>query len=371
MNVALSGETPLVDYNDRPVAGSGRPLCGNFRAAVCQLRGDWEWYTKVFYFGQWNENIHMCPFCRASNRDPELQWSNFAEDAGWRGTRWSHETYMAHLRHGGLPIPIMFRQRGGIIGLRLECTMVDVLHTVDQGIASHIIANIIWVFMVLRAVLGGSTYAERIKRCHAHLKLWYSRNRTTSKIQGALTPERVRPSGDWPRLKAKAAATRHLAGYALHLVQEFGQFDSLDEFVNAHDNLALGIAQCLVRFYSILMSESQFLTPGVRTELPELGNLLASMYSKIATLCFNADLRLWKLSPKLHLWLHLTEDQVVEFGNPRFWWCYGDEDLVGQMIELAEGLHPSTMSAVLLTKWMLLVFDDMLLDPMWSPFDDM
>jgi hypothetical protein len=155
------------------------------------------------------------------------------------------------------------------------------------------------------------------------------------------------------------------------LVQEFGQFDSLDEFVNAHDNLALGIAQCLVRFYSILMSESQFLTPGVRTELPELGNLLASMYSKIATLCFNADLRLWRLSPKLHLWLHLTEDQVVEFGNPRFWWCYGDEDLVGQMIELAKGLHPSTMSAVLLTKWMLLVFDDMLLDPMWSPFDDM
>ena len=48
-----------------------------------------------------------------------------------------------------------------------------------------------------------------------------------------------------------------------------------------------------------------------------------------------------------------------------------DEDLVGQMIELAKGLHPSTMSAVLLTKWMLLVFDDMLLDPMWSPFDDM
>ena len=73
-----------------------------------------------------------------------------------------------------------------------------------------------------------------------------------------------------------------------------------------------------------------------------MGNILAQMYATLSKFCFDTDLRLWKLSPKRHLWIHLTEYQAVEFGNPRFG-CYGDEDLVGQLIELAEGLHPATL----------------------------
>jgi hypothetical protein len=155
MNVALSGQTPLIDHNNRPMAG-GSPLCGDYRAALVQVRGDWEWYCKIFHFGQWNENVEMCPFCRASSTVPDRLWTNFEDDAGWRDTRWSHETYMAHLRHGGLPVPMMFRQVGGVIGLRLECVMVDVLHTVDQGVASHVVGNIIWFLLCCELVWEGA-----------------------------------------------------------------------------------------------------------------------------------------------------------------------------------------------------------------------
>ena len=361
MNVALSGETPVIDHNGRHMQGGGESLCGGFRGALTQVRGDWEWYTKIFYFGQWNENEAMCPFCRASPINHDRLWTDFSDEAGWRGTRWSHRTYMEHLRHHGMPIPMMFRQNGGTLGLRLECVMVDVLHTVDLGISSHIIVNIIWIYFVLRNCLGGTTYAERMKRAHAHLKAWYKRTRSTRKLQGELTAERVRQSGDWPKLKGKAAATRHLSRYALHLVQEFGQMESLDDFVRVHDELALGVAQLLVRFYEIIDSQSQFMVDAIKVELLVLGKQLASMYCKLASMCFDANLRLWKLSPKLHLWLHLTEEQAVEYGNPRFWWCYSDEDLVGILIDVAEGLHPSTMHPVLLTKWLLFVYNEWLL----------
>ena len=226
-----------------------------------------------------------------------------------------------------------------------------------------------WVFVILRACYGGGTYADRIKQTQIHLKEWYSQTRTTQKIQGPLTLERLRATGAWPKLKAKAAATRHMAKFALHLVQQFGQLESLDDFVKAHDQLALGVAQTLVEFYDILMSQSQFMAAGVRDSLPEKGNLLAQMYAKLSKLCFDADQRLWKLSPKLHRWLHLTEDQAVEFGNPRFWWTYGDEDLIGQLIEMADDLHPATLPGVLLTKWLLLVHDEVMVDPSWSPHD--
>ena len=30
----------------------------------------------------------------------------------------------------------------------------------------------------------------------------------------------------------------------------------------------------------------------------------------------------------------------MSLGNPRFSWCYSDEDMVGQLVEVAESCHP-------------------------------
>ena len=72
---------------------------------------------------------------------------------------------------------------------------------------------------------------------------------------------------------------------------------------------------------------------------------------------------LWKMQPKVHLFLHLIE-QVNEFGmNPSFWHTYGDEDLVGQLVDIGGTLHANTISLALLVKWVHCVFDDVLVDP--------
>ena len=61
--------------------------------------------------------------------------------------------------------------------------------------------------------------------------------------------------------------------------------------------------------------------------------------------------KLWKFTPKIHLFLHLCEIQCVQYGNPRFWWTYCDEDLVGQLIEVSITIaryiriHPTVLSA--------------------------
>jgi hypothetical protein len=54
------------------------------------------------------------------------------------------------------------------------------------------------------------------------MKEWYSKNKVSSKMKGDLTKERLRGNKLWPKLKAQAAATRHLAAYALYLIIEFG-----------------------------------------------------------------------------------------------------------------------------------------------------
>ena len=62
----------------------------------------------------------------------------------------------------------------------------------------------------------------------------------------------------------------------------------------------------------------------------------------------------WKLTPKFHLLLHLVEWQIPRWGNPRFYWCYADEDMIGQIMEVAKSCHPSSMAEVALFKFAVL-----------------
>ena len=101
-----------------------------------------------------------------------------------------------------------------------------------------------------------------------------------------------------------------------------------------------------------------------------MANDLAKLYAQLSTLAHDkllattdAKWRLWKLSPKLHLVLHLCCEQVIDWGNPRLWWCYGDEDMVKIMINIAESVHPTTLAVSVMTKWLWCVFDQFLLDP--------
>ena len=345
-NALLRGARPELDWAGVPTADGGGVLADGWKGALCQVRGDWAFFCELFNFPKWNGAERMCFVCRASSTNAALAWTKFGPDAGWRRTRWSHETYLRCLRNGGFAIPALLCLA---IGFRLDCVMIDVLHTVDQGVASHIIANIMWVFAVVRGVIGGANQAERVANLHNHMQKLYKTMKERTKVQGKLSVERIRTSGNWPKLKAKAAATRHLAKYALSLVQEFGG-------KSVEDRRMLGVCQQLVRFYAILDTESHFLSAPARIELPKVGQQLVGLYTALAADAKERGQKLWKLMPKLHLFLHLCEWQSLAHGNPRYCWTYADEDLAGMMAEVAGSCHPATLAPSGLFKWLHTAF---------------
>ena len=126
---------------------------------MCQVRGDWAFFCECFHFPAWNSDVRMCPYCMASSTIPHLLFSNTRKDAPWKETVRSHEEYLRYLHAEGLAVPVWF---ACLLGFRLECAMVDVLHTVDQGVASHIVASVIWLVAVVKTSFGGATQAEKI-----------------------------------------------------------------------------------------------------------------------------------------------------------------------------------------------------------------
>ena len=338
-NALLTGIWPEVDWKGQPIEG-GSYLAGGLRGCLTQVRGDWEFYTSIFAFPRWNQATNMCWLCQASSRGP-LRFTNFADDAAWRATRRTHESYVAELQAAGKPLPVLFVE---VIGLRLESVMIDVLHTCDQGVASHIIGNIFEECLAQGVFCAGGR-AANLEALNKELLGWYTRCKITSRVKGKLTQERIKTSAGWPKLKAKAAGTRHAMPFALELAQQH------------LDRRRVVLCQLFCEFYGLLDSQGMFLDSGAKQRLPILGKQICGLYAQLAQLSFQDGKKGWKVTPKVHLMLHLCEWQAPSVGNPRFFWVYSDEDFVGSMIEVAQSCHSSTMAPTAMVKWLAMAFD--------------
>ena len=60
---------------------------------------------------------------------------------------------MAYLAVAVFAMPVIFAV---VLGLRLKCVNIDVIHTVEQGFGSHIIGNVIWYIVFFKNALGAT-----------------------------------------------------------------------------------------------------------------------------------------------------------------------------------------------------------------------
>ena len=78
--------------------------------------------------------------------------------------------------------------------------MVDVLHCLDLGASSHLIANVLVEIMVRGQ--WGPNGESHMQGLVADIKQWYRSHKLAHKLQGELVFTRLRAQADWPKLKA-------------------------------------------------------------------------------------------------------------------------------------------------------------------------
>ena len=166
-------------------------------------------------------------------------------------------------------------------------------------------------------------------------------------MRGKLTLEKIRTSNNWPKLKGKGAGVRSLSPFLL---------EQAELYLSERHVL---LCRMLCRFYHILANEDRFLSDDAKHELPRLGRSLCNMYAVFAAEAVATLARTWKATPKVHIFLHLCELQAVQYGNPRFYWVYADEDIVGKIVTVAESCHPRTMPLIAMWKWLTAAYEDM------------
>ena len=86
-----------------------------------------------------------------------------------------------------------------------------------------------------------------------------------------------------------------------------------------------------------------------------IGKHVARIYCELSRAAFGKE-KTWKMQANLHLFIHLLEWQTQETKlNPKACWTYGDEDLVGQLIDISEACHVGTIATATMSKWVLSV----------------
>ncbi len=338
LNALATGKYPSKGHADTQLEGRQREVAGQWLAEgrqglTLQMRGDWQWFCQCFGFPQWNGAVNMCWICKAGNR--QKPWTDFRQTAEWRGTERNHERYLADL--AGSNPPRIFQ----IIGFRHEGVVIDVMHCVDLGVALHVVGNVF--YEIVQSKVLGRTQAESVGALSRDLASWYKAHKVPSRF-GALQLEHFKQSGKAPKFRGKAAVTRHIVPFVVSLCTKYNKGTQ-------HDQFRLACATALASFYGALEACPRRMSMECKCELAKFGREICSFYAALSA--HNAP-KTWKLTPKFHLLLHLVEIHVPRWGNPRFFWCYADEDLIGQIVEVAGACHPSTMADIALYKHCLM-----------------
>ena len=93
------------------------------------------------------------------------------------------------------------------------------------------------------------------------------------------------------------------------------------------------VLQNLERFYAIMESYGHVIPVEPAEELFEVVHRCCVHYACLASDAAERGLKLFKITPKFHFWLHIA--WMARYVNPRFAWCYADEDFVGKIATIA------------------------------------
>ena len=85
---------------------------------------------------------------------------------------------------------------------------------------------------------------------------------------------------------------------------------------------ALLFANYWYNFTTLWKEEQMFLSESAKVQLPKFGQNLCVLYSQLSAETARQQKKLWKFSPKHHLFQHLCEWQALTHGNPAHYWTY-------------------------------------------------
>ena len=345
----MRGEFPTHDHLGRPFGPSDgwrfkmrrRRLMGHWRGAFSHVRNDLEWGASIFKYNHYRMN-KCCHFCGATKDDPQTVYTDCRDCAGWRPTLVSHEQYIAATELG---------ERSAICrigGWRLERNLTDVMHGLHLGNCGHLVGNVLWEL----ATEDARPRPQALAALHALFMDW-RRNNNIKCSQPCFTQAMCnRPSGErlnYPEFHGKASNTGKVCKWLGVYVRGLAAHTS-------HQKLRALACWSMADFLNGMDDADRVLSGAEVDRLTHAGMTYLRSTQVLAREAVDNGERAWNQPLKWHMFCHVVDDIKVYRRNPRFNWCFSDEDFAGHMAAIAAASHRSTVGARSLERWVGLLY---------------
>ena len=328
------GRFPSTDHIGRPFPeGSqraqlaGAPLCSGdipFRFYVYGVLGDLDYFSKDLDL-PFHNNHRPCWFCDADCTDNP--WNDFRARASWQDRTVQDVQGNPRSRHPIWSIP----------GVHELCTMLDVLHVVDQGVASHVIGNVLHT-IIYDELCTRQRGAHRVTAKEALGTLWQEiqaiytqlgiEHRLHNLKLSMFMHDPAAPYAHFPCLSSvKAADTRHLVPVVCELCRRY--YDPTVERTQHR----FFCAKRLTQFYVHLKHEGTHLPLAAGQAILADARACLAHYGWLAADANARGKLQWSIVPKQHFFAHLAAQG--RFINPRRSWTYMDEDFMNVIVTIA------------------------------------
>jgi hypothetical protein len=340
------------DQRVRLPSGSSIP-----HAALLQVRGDWEGLVFMFRLRSYKSNC-FCWLCNCTQQPGPMCYHDFRPDAPHRATIMSHQDYMQSCLEGGEQPSMLFR----CPGLSLSHILVDSMHAGDLGTFADALGSLF--FLEIRNRDMYPNQAAGLQALNADLNKYYKAHPSLSKITPLALTQIIAPTPGYPFLKAKAAQVRHLAEFGLvlanrqkygdseHRAYRFGPSHFLANHTAAHLDLLVATFQGLTRYQRSLAAEP-FDPDACQAAMHLYLQSMSGLYSLWRNHCPAAHVgqQPFNVRPKAHMLQHQVQDQIRDYGSPAEFWCYRDEDFVGNIKRMcAKTKDPRTLERRVMQK---------------------
>jgi len=310
-----------------------------------QKRGDWAWFTHVLNITGWRgegPTKRICWKCNATvddYRDPSI-------DATWRGTMIQTHLHIRQLLAVGAFTSILFQWPGFAV-LGLDLIQADLMHTGDLGVIQYLLGNVLFeLFQEMGGIIGNPTAV--LDDLQVFIRQAAKKLKMDQPPVNDLTMGMVKVTAKAPRFKGKAAESRHMLKCVRQVLETYMTPK------NDYQRMRLHCVQHLDDFYQELIDW----VPGIsNARCATLARRHLTLYAELGQVHLAANdwqdkgWFKYRWYPKHHLFIHIVEDQIATCDNPREHWCYGDEDFIGDMVDVAETVGPTVLHRSVMQKY--------------------
>ena len=280
---------------------------------------------------------NVCTHCSA-NKSDKPYW-DMRSNALWRSTEVG----------GAEAGKLMSGPLTGLTGFTGDIVWPDVLHCLYWGSARDAVSSILIMLCLCLYVFGRGTIEWALEQAGLEWDEYCKRIKYKSGI-GHFNRKTLgytkRKSA--PQIKCKAMDVKVMVGWLSEkLCGMANAYEESPEF-----GLAQGCVFWLNMFINVLEVADLILTPRQCQVAIKAGENYAMFYSALRKWANGVRLKLFLQRPKFHKFLHRVVQRLKKCRiNPRYFDCFGDENLIGIVCNVAKICHPLAVGKSCIARW--------------------